>query len=56
MPFDWSGQGIHDASWQSSFGGENYLNRGSLGCINIPPSTMPFLYDAINQGTPVIIF
>ena len=56
MPFDWSGQGIHDASWQSSFGGDNYLNHGSLGCINVPPSTMPFLYDAINQGTPVIIF
>ena len=56
MPFDWSGQGVHDASWQSSFGGDNYLNRGSLGCINVPPSTMPFLFDAVSQGTPVIIF
>ena len=27
--------GIHDASWQSAFGGERYLTHGSKGCINM---------------------
>ncbi|EFR30791.1 L,D-transpeptidase family protein [Eremococcus coleocola] len=56
MPFDTTGQGIHDASWQSSFGGDTYLNNGSLGCINTPPDAMGQVFEIVEVGTPVIVF
>ncbi|HFI0463969.1 TPA: peptidoglycan binding domain-containing protein [Streptococcus suis] len=56
MPFDDTGQGIHDASWQSSFGGDAYLSAGSLGCINTPPDVMAQLFSIVEVGTPVIVF
>lgn len=55
MPFDDTGQGIHDASWQSNFGGTAYLQAGSQGCINTPPGVMAELYAMVAVGTPVII-
>ncbi len=48
--------GIHDADWRSSFGGEIYKRDGSHGCINVPPEVMPGLYEAVEIGTPVIMF
>lgn len=50
--------GLHDAAWrkESSFGGETYLKNGSHGCINIPPSVMPEVYEHIFVGMPVIIY
>lgn len=56
MPIDYTGVGIHDASWQPKFGGTWYKNHGSHGCINTPPSTMAKLYNAVTTGTPVIVF
>lgn len=56
IPFDDTGQGIHDANWQASFGGEAYLSNGSLGCINTPPGTMAEVYQLVEVGMPVIIF
>ncbi|MBS4456963.1 L,D-transpeptidase family protein [Tuanshanicoccus lijuaniae] len=56
MPFDTTGQGIHDASWQSNFGGDAYLYAGSQGCINTPPEVMAVLFSIVEVGTPVIIF
>ena len=56
LAFDGTGQGIHDASWQSSFGGDTYLVSGSLGCINTPPDIMPQVYQHVELGTPVIVF
>ena len=56
MPFDTIGQGLHDADWQPSFGGDAYLYRGSLGCINISPSVMGEVFNLVDIGTPVIIF
>lgn len=56
MPFDDTGQGIHDANWQPAFGGDNYLYRGSLGCINTPPDIMPQVYALAYTGMPVIVF
>lgn len=56
MPFDDTGQGIHDANWQSNFGGDAYLSSGSMGCINTPPDVMAQLYSIVEVGTPVIIF
>ncbi len=47
--------GIHDASWRSSFGGDIYKTNGSHGCINVPPSCMPELYEAVSLGTKVVV-
>lgn len=55
MPFDATGQGIHDANWQPSFGGDAYISSGSLGCINTPPGTMAQVYNLVPVQTPVFI-
>lgn len=54
--FDYDAQGIHDASWQSSFGGDAYLTRGSLGCINTPLDQVALIYEYVTYGTPVIVY
>lgn len=56
LPFDDTGQGIHDANWQSSFGGDIYQYAGSQGCINTPPGVMAQLFEMVEVGTPVIVF
>lgn len=56
MPIDYTGVGLHDASWQPKFGGDWYLSHGSNGCINNPPDFMTKLYAAVDLGTPVIVF
>lgn len=48
--------GLHDASWQSAFGGDRYLRHGSRGCINMRYDDAETLYNAIEIGTPVIIY
>ena len=53
MPFN-GGIGLHDASWQPTFGGDRYLNYGSRGCINLPYAAASALYNNISAGTPVI--
>lgn len=52
MPF-YSGYGLHDASWRSSFGGSDYYYGGSHGCVNLPDAAAAFLYDWASVGTPV---
>jgi len=54
MPFTPSGVGFHDAYWQPSFGGTYYLERGSHGCINMPPHLAEELIEILEPGTPVI--
>lgn len=56
LPFDGTGQGIHDANWQGTFGGSVYVTGGSQGCINTPPAVMAQLYDLVYIGIPVIVF
>ncbi len=56
MPFTWDGQGLHDASWRSSFGGSIYLYNGSHGCVNLPVDFASQLYEKIETGTPVIVY
>lgn len=56
IAFDDQAQGIHDASWQETFGGQAYLNSGSLGCVNTPPSVMGQVFELVYYGMPVIIF
>lgn len=53
MPFN-GGIGLHDASWQSAFGGNRYLTYGSHGCVNLPPSVAGTIYNNIQAGTPVV--
>ncbi len=55
MAFLGSSYGLHDATWRSSFGGDIWITNGSHGCINIPPSKMPRLYELVDWGTPVIV-
>ena len=55
MPFN-GGEGMHDATWRSSFGGATYLNSGSHGCINLPKSMAGQIYENVEKGTPVLVF
>ena len=55
MPFN-GGQGLHDATWRSSFGGSIYRGNGSHGCVNCPYSTAAVLYKYVEEGFPVIIY
>lgn len=55
MPFVY-GQGLHDASWQSSFGGNRYKTNGSHGCINLPKNQAALIYETIDAGYPIIIY
>ncbi|MRJ46886.1 L,D-transpeptidase family protein [Fundicoccus ignavus] len=56
LAFDYTGQGIHDANWQPTFGGDAYLTNGSLGCINTPPDIMAQVYEYAYNGMPVLVF
>lgn len=56
IPFDDTGQGIHDANWQPAFGGDIYKTNGSLGCINTPPDVMAQVFEHVTLGMPVIVF
>lgn len=55
MPFN-GGIGFHDANWRGSFGGTIYQTNGSHGCVNLPPSAVPALYDLVYKGMPVICY
>lgn len=55
MPFV-LGQGLHDADWQTSFGGDVYLSRGSHGCVNLPPDQAALIYSYVDAGYPIIIY
>jgi lipoprotein-anchoring transpeptidase ErfK/SrfK len=52
MPFS-GGVGLHDADWRSSFGGQDYINAGSHGCVNMTKSAAAYLYGWATIGTPV---
>lgn len=56
MPFVY-GQGLHDASWQSSFGGNRYkTGAGSHGCVNLPEDQAALIYNTIDSGYPIILY
>lgn len=48
--------GLHDATWQSKFGGDRYLSHGSRGCINMRREDAKALYESIEVGIPVIVY
>ncbi len=55
MPFN-GGIGLHDATWQPSFGGELYRTRGSHGCVNLPLKKAGDIYDAVIVKMPVVCY
>lgn len=48
--------GLHDAVWQSEFGGEVYRYNGSHGCINLPLKAAEKLYGLSKQDMQVFIY
>ena len=54
MPFI-RGYGLHDASWRRVFGAGTYASVGSHGCVNMPVSFTPTVYNWVNVGTQVTI-
>ena len=55
MPF-YEGQGLHDAVWRSSFGGEIYRTDGSHGCINLPYDAAEFIFNHVHAGMAIVIY
>lgn len=55
MPFH-DGQGLHDASWKSSFGGEIYKTSGSHGCVNLPPAAAKVIYENMEERYAIILY
>ncbi len=57
MPFNWDGQGLHDAPWRhGKFGGTIYKKNGSHGCVNMPEDKAAQLYNLVSIGTPVVVY
>lgn len=56
MPFVRNMIGLHDANWQSAFGGTRYKQGyGSHGCVNLPVSKAAELYNIIKVGDVVVV-
>ncbi len=56
MPFIRNSIGFHDATWQSSFGGNRWRQgHGSHGCINLPLSKAESLYGLLKVGDVVVV-
>jgi len=55
MKFTSSGIGLHDATWQTAFGGTRYVDGyGSHGCVNLPLEAAGQLYDLVHVGDVVV--
>lgn len=48
--------GIHDATWQASFGGDRYTWAGSHGCVGVSYDSAQYIFDNIPIGTVVIMY
>ena len=55
VAFFHNGEGIHDASWRSAFGGELYKNSGSHGCVNMPTEAAKTFYSNLSVGDKVLV-
>ena len=55
MPFN-GNEGMHDATWRSSFGGEIYMTNGSHGCVNLPKDKAALIFDEVEKGEAVIVY
>ena len=48
--------GFHDARWQESFGGNQYLTNGSHGCVNVPTYVAEQIFQKAYVGMPVFVY
>ena len=55
MPFN-GNEGLHDATWRSSFGGTIYKTSGSHGCVNLPLSAAAKIFPVVDKGFPVLVY
>lgn len=55
MPFN-GNIGIHDMQSRGYFGSTIYLSHGSHGCVNTPLDAVRQIYEAVEIGTPVIVY
>ena len=55
MPFN-GNIGIHDMQSRYYFGSTIYLTHGSHGCVNTPLDAVRDIYEAVEIGTPVIVY
>lgn len=55
VAFFCKGEGFHDASWRSAFGGEIYKNNGSHGCVNMPKKAALEFYQNLEVGDKVLV-
>ena len=55
MPFN-ENVGIHDLQSRYYFGGSIYLYGGSHGCVNTPLDAVEQIYNAVSEGTAVIVY
>ena len=55
MRFTNGGQGLHDAGWRKSFGGNIYKTNGSHGCVNLQRNVAATMYQYAYVGLPVIV-
>lgn len=54
MPFVGNSVGLHDATWQASFGGSRYKTYGSHGCVNLSSSDAKWFYNNLKTGVCII--
>ena len=55
LRFTGDGQGIHDSTWRSAYGGNIYKTNGSHGCVNTPLAAMSKIYKKAKVGMLVYI-
>ncbi len=55
MPFN-GNIGIHDMQSRYYFGSTIYLTHGSHGCVNTPLEAVSQIYEAVEIGTPVVVY
>jgi lipoprotein-anchoring transpeptidase ErfK/SrfK len=55
MPFN-GDIGLHDATWQPTFGGDRYKLHGSHGCVNLPLAKAEEIFKNAVVGMPVICY
>ena len=54
MPYN-GGEGLHDATWRSEFGGTIYQECGSHGCVNLPWEIAKQIYEQVSVGDKVLV-
>jgi hypothetical protein len=53
-----TGEGLHDADWQSCCWGpgSQFTGNASHGCVHLPYSAEAFVYNWAEIGTPVVVY